>query len=35
MPAKYATLGDTQSKNVRQCVADGRHKTPFRKEPQS
>jgi hypothetical protein len=27
-------LGGTQSKNVRQCVADGRHKTPFRKETQ-
>lgn len=23
-------LGGTQKKNVRQCVADGRHKTPFR-----
>jgi len=22
--------GGTQRKNVRQCVADGRHKTPFR-----
>jgi len=24
--------GGTQSKNVRQCVKDGRHKTPFRRE---
>jgi hypothetical protein len=23
-------LSGTQKKNVRQCVADGRHKTPFR-----
>ena len=22
----------TQAKNVQQCVAEGRHKTPFRKE---
>lgn len=25
-------MGGTQSRNVRQCVADGRHKTPFRRE---
>lgn len=25
--------GGTQAKNVRQCVKDGRHKTPFRKAP--
>lgn len=24
--------GGTQKKNVQQCVADGRHKTPFRRE---
>lgn len=23
-------MGGTQSKNIRQCVKDGRHKTPFR-----
>lgn len=25
-------MGGTQVKNVRQCVKDGRHKTPFRRE---
>ncbi len=25
-------LGGTQKSNVRQCVREGRHKTPFRKE---
>lgn len=25
-------IGGTQAENVQQCVRDGRHKTPFRKE---
>jgi len=25
-------IGGTQAKNVQQCVKDGRHKTPFRRE---
>lgn len=26
-------MGGTQIRNVRQCVKDGRHKTPFRRKP--
>lgn len=26
-------VGGTQKKNMQQCVAEGRHRTPFRKEP--
>lgn len=25
-------MGGTQARNIQQCVAEGRHKTPFRKE---